>query len=111
MVVYLLGVSYAAMALGGLLIGLLFKLLGIVPAHHAVIALQTGPTLNYTTVLNVIFLGVMALLGWRFLRTGGAGVMRTREMPVEAHGHQDHSGHHGGGELTSGDAAAHHPGH
>src|SRR3989475_4373714 len=70
MALYLLGVSYAAMALAGLLMGLLFKLLGIVPAHHAVIALQTGPTLNYTSVLNVIFLGVMALVGWRFLRTG-----------------------------------------
>jgi len=76
---YLLGVSYAAMALAGLLIGLLFKLLGIVPAHHAVIALQTGPTLNYTSVLNVIFLGVMALLGWRFLRTGGLEMLRMME--------------------------------
>src|SRR6266567_2069696 len=79
MSLYLLGVSYAAMALAGLLIGLLFKLLGIVPAHHAVIALQTGPTLNYTSVLNVIFLGVMALLGWRFLRTGGLEMLRMME--------------------------------
>jgi uncharacterized membrane protein YraQ (UPF0718 family) len=110
MALYLLGVSYAAMALGGVLIGLLFKLLGIVPAHHAVIALQTGPTLNYTTVLNVIFLGVMALLGWRFLRTGGLKMLRMMEMPAEAHAHQNHSGHHGG-ELTSGDAAPQHPGH
>ena len=76
---YLLGVSYAAMALAGLLIGLLFKLLGIIPAHRAVIALQTGPTLNYTSVLNVIFLGVMALLGWRFLRTGGLEMLRMME--------------------------------
>src|SRR6267143_1370312 len=63
---YLLLVSYAAMALAGLLIGLLFRLLGIVPAHRAVIALQTGPTLNYTSVLNVIFIVIMALLAWRF---------------------------------------------
>jgi uncharacterized protein len=111
MALYLLGVSYAAMALAGLLIGLLFKLLGIVPAHHAVIALQTGPTLNYTTVLNVIFLGVMALLGWRFLRTGGLEMLRMMEMPAEEHPHHDHSGHHGGGEPTSGDAAPHHSGH
>ncbi|HVS07436.1 MAG TPA: permease [Candidatus Dormibacteraeota bacterium] len=110
MALYLLGVSYAAMALGGLLIGLLFKMLGIVPAHHAVIALQSGPTLNYTTVLNVIFLVVMAVLGWRFLRTGGLEMLRMMEMPAEAHAHHDHSGHEGG-ELTSGDAAPHHPGH
>src|SRR5256886_5536973 len=75
----LLVVSFSAMALAGLLIGLLFKLLGIVPAHRAVIALQTSPTLNYTSVLNVIFLGVMALLGWRFLRTGGLEMLRMME--------------------------------
>jgi len=93
---YLLGVSYAAMALAGLLIGLLFKLLGIVPAHHAVIALQTGPTLNYTSVLNVIFLGVMALLGWRFLRTGGLEMLRMME---------------GASVSSADDAASHHHEH
>jgi len=93
---YLLGVSYAAMALAGLLIGLLFKLLGIVPAHRAVIALQTGPTLNYTSVLNMIFLGVMALLGWRFLRTGGLEMLRMME---------------GASVSSADDAASHHHEH
>ena len=95
MALYLLGVSYAAMALAGLLIGLLFKLLGIVPVHRAVIALQTGPTLNYTSVLNVIFLGVMALLGWRFLRTGGLEMLRKME----------------GASVSSADDDASHPHH
>jgi uncharacterized membrane protein YraQ (UPF0718 family) len=110
---YLLGVSYAAMALAGLLIGLLFKLLGIVPAHHAVIALQTGPTLNYTSVLNVIFLGVMALLAWRFFRTGGLEMLRMMNAPADQHAHHDHAAHQqqDGGELTSGDAAPHHQEH
>ena len=94
---YLLGVSYAAMALAGLLIGLLFKLLGIVPAHRAVIALQAGPTLNYTSVLNVIFLGVMALLGWRFLRTGGLEMLRMMEgtsvNPTDEAASQHHDHH------------------
>ena len=94
---YLLGVSYAAMALAGLLIGLLFKLLGIIPAHRAVIALQTGPTLNYTSVLNVIFLGVMALLGWRFLRTGGLEMLRMMEgtsvNPTDEAASQHHEHH------------------
>src|SRR2546427_897853 len=92
---YLLGVSYAAMAPAGLLIGLLFKLLGIVPAHHAVIALQTGPTLNYTSVLNVIFLGVMALLGWRFLRTGGLEMLRMMEWASVSSADDAASQHHG----------------
>src|SRR5438270_2957391 len=55
---YLLLASYAAMALAGLLIGLLFQVLRIVPTHHPVVALVNGPTLNYTSVLNIIFLGV-----------------------------------------------------
>jgi uncharacterized protein YacL len=93
MALYLLLVSYAAMAVAGLLIGLLFKLIGIVPAHRAVIALQTGPTLNYTSVLNVIFLLVMALLGWRFLRTGGLEMMRMMEgAPVSSA--DDSASHH-----------------
>jgi uncharacterized protein len=98
---YLLVVSYGAMAFAGLLIGLLFKLLGVVPAHRAVIALQTGPTINYTTVLNVIFLGIMALLGWRFLRTGGLAMLRMMNMPPDQHAHH-------GGDVRSGDSA---PGH
>lgn len=91
---YLLVVSYAAMATAGLLIGLLFKLLGIVPAHRTVIALQAAPTLNYTSVLNVIFLVVMALLAWRFFRTGGLEMLRMMEAPAVTH-HHDH-GHHSG---------------
>jgi uncharacterized protein len=91
---YLLGVSYAAMVLAGLLIGLLFKLLGIVPAHHAVIALQTPPTLNYTSVLNVIFLLVMALLAWRFLRTGGLDMLRMMEGASVSSADDPASHHH-----------------
>ena len=87
---YLLLASYAAMALAGLLIGLLFQVLGIVPAHHPVVALVSGPTLNYTSVLNIIFLGVMALLGWRFLRTGGLDMLRMMEMPEVTPPHHHH---------------------
>src|SRR3982074_2846712 len=76
MALYLLVVSYAAMALAGLAIGLLFQALGFVPAHHPVTSLVAGPTLNYTSVLNVIFLLIIAVLGWRFLRTGGVAALR-----------------------------------
>ena len=111
MALYLLVLSYAAMALAGLLIGLLFQLLGLVPTHHPVVALVTGPTLNYTSVLNVIFLGIMVLMGWRFLRTGGLEMLRMMERPADEHGHHDHAAHQDGGELTPGDATPHHRGH
>src|SRR5256884_6467951 len=81
MSLYLLVVSYAAMALAGFLIGFLFQLLGFVPVHHPVVALTTPPALNYTSVLNVIFLAIMALLGWQFLRTNGLAMLRMMEAP------------------------------
>src|SRR5436190_1925391 len=93
---YLLVVSYAAMALAGFTIGLLFQFLGFVPVHHPVVALTTGPPLNYTSVLNVIFLAIMALLGWWFLRTGGLDMLRMMERPAvssggaASHQHQEH---------------------
>src|SRR5256714_1567397 len=77
---YLLVVSYVAMALAGFLIGSFFQLLGIVPAHHRVLALQAGGTLNYTTVLNIVFLGIMAGLGGRVLLT--RGVWKSRGVGV-----------------------------
>ena len=95
--IYLLVVSYIAMAGAGFLIGLLFQSLGIVPVHHHVAALRQGPALNYTTVLNVVFLIVMGLLGWRFLRTGGPEMLAMMEGPVTAEaaeGHQHHEYHH-----------------
>ena len=96
--IYLLVVSYVAMALAGFLIGLLFQLLGIVPAHHPVQALLEGPSLNYTAVLNGIFLFAMALLGWRFLRTGGLEMLRMMDAPAvtstdAAAGHEHHHHH------------------
>src|SRR2546421_247960 len=91
---YLLVVSYVAMALAGFLIGSFFQLLGIVPAHHRVLALQAGVTLNYTTMLNIVFLVIMAGLGWRFLRTGGMAMLRMMDAPARGEaGSQDHEHH------------------
>ena len=96
MALYLLVVSYAAMALAGLAIGLLFQGLGFVPSHHPVTSLVAAPTLNYTSVLNAIFLVILAVLGWRFLRTGGLNMLRMMErpaaMPDDSAAHQHH--HH-----------------
>jgi len=90
MSLYLLAVSYVAMALAGFLIGVAFNLLGISPAHVHVSALQVGPSWNYTTFLNVAFLLVIAVLLWRFLRTGGPAMLRMMSAPP---GHGEHAGH------------------
>jgi uncharacterized protein len=90
MALYLLAVSYVAMALAGFAIGLLFQGLGFVPAHHQVTALVSPPALNYTSVLNVISIVVMAVLGWRFLRTGGLEMLRMMDMPSQDHAAHSH---------------------
>jgi uncharacterized membrane protein YraQ (UPF0718 family) len=97
-------VSYVAMAAAGFAIGLAFQALGIVPVHRVVVALQSGPTWNYTTVLNLIFLAVTVLLGWRFLRSGGLQMLRAMDAPAPAH-----VNHHG--DLGPGGTMPHHSGH
>jgi len=100
MSLYLLGVSYLAMALAGFVIGLVFNLLGIAPTHHPVEALFTAPTWNYTTFLNLAFLILGAALLWRFLRTGGPEMLRAMSrpqaegMPGMDHEHRRHDHEH-----------------
>src|SRR6266568_1969631 len=53
---YLLAVSFAAMALAGFLVGGAFQLVGLAPTNHQVTLLETQPTWNYTTFLNIAFL-------------------------------------------------------
>jgi len=48
--------------------------------------------LNYTTVLNVIFLILAAVLVWRFMKTGGPEMLK---MMGESADHSDHMGHEG----------------
>jgi hypothetical protein len=93
MALYLLGVSYVAMALAGLVVELAFQALGIVPRHFRVTVFESPPSWNYTTFLNIAFLLLMAVLGWRFLATGGRDMlrmMRAPSRPATGHGH----GHH-----------------
>src|SRR5207302_3707579 len=79
---YLLGVSYVAMALAGFLVGGAFQLLGIAPAHHHVAVFETRPSWNYTTFLDIAFLLLMAVMAWRFLTTGGVRMLRAMRGPA-----------------------------
>ena len=83
MSLYLLGVSYVAMVLAGLIIEAVFQVLGLVPAHHFIAVFQTQPAWNYTTFLDFAALAVAAILGWRFLRTGGPDMLRAMEASPE----------------------------
>ena len=86
MALYLLVTSYAVMAGAGLLVDLLFRAVGVVPrAHHAIVA-EAHLAWNYTSILNILFLGVAGILVWRFLRTGGLGMLRMMNAPAEMQG-------------------------
>src|SRR3989449_4209203 len=84
MSLYLLAVSYAAMALAGFLIGGAFQLLGLVPTNHHVAVFETRPAWNYTTGLDIAFLVLMAVLAWRFITTGGIEMLRTHARRPQA---------------------------
>src|SRR5438105_6441111 len=83
MSLYLLATSYAAMALAGFVVGGAFQLLGLAPAHHHVAVFETPPSWNYTTFLNLAFLTLLAVLGWRFLTTGGPEMLRAMAVPPQ----------------------------
>ena len=84
MSLYLLAVSYAAMALAGFLVGGAFQLLGLAPTNHQVAVFETQPSWNYTTFLNIAFLLLTAVLAWRFVTTGGIDMLREHARRPQA---------------------------
>jgi uncharacterized membrane protein YraQ (UPF0718 family) len=81
---YLFATSYLAMTAAGLIVELLFKALGLVPAMRYAIVPQAQITLNYTTVLNVLFLAIAGALLVRFMRTGGPEMLKMMDVPMDA---------------------------
>ena len=84
----LLLVSYAGMAGAAYIVELIFGIAGLVPQHYSAQIFEAHITWNYTTWLNVVFLGVAALLVWRFLKTGGPEMLRMMNKPLPAQAHQ-----------------------
>jgi len=80
---YITAAFYAAMAAAGYVVELLFAALGIVPSDRSVGAIGEDPTLNYTSVLNVVFLFFALILVVRFLRTGGTAMLRSMDGPAD----------------------------
>jgi hypothetical protein len=55
---------------------ILFGAAGLIPRERNAKVVEASMTLNYTTVLNIIFLAFAALLVVRFVRTGGREMLR-----------------------------------
>lgn len=80
---YILATFYVTMAAAGYMVEFIFGALRIIPTNRAVSVISRGPTLNYDSVLNIVFLLIAALLIWRFLRTGGPEMLGMMDRPMD----------------------------
>ncbi len=76
MMLFILATFYASMVLAGYAIEFLFGALGLVPSSRNAKVTEASITLNYTSVLNIVFLILAALLVVRFVRSGGVPMLR-----------------------------------
>ena len=67
---------YVAMAAAALVVELTFGALGLIPAQRNARVVEASITWDYTSWLNIAFLILAGLLVWRFLKTGGAAMLR-----------------------------------
>jgi uncharacterized protein len=82
MALYLLVTSYTVMAAAGLAVELLFRAAGLVPTVRNAAVIEAHVAWNYTSVLNILFLALAAVLVWRFLQTGGPDMLRMMNEPM-----------------------------
>ena len=82
---FLLVTFYVAMVTAALVVELVFQAVGLVPEERTAKIVEASVTWNYTTVLNIIFLGLAAVLLWRFVRTGGLPMLRMMNKPMSEH--------------------------
>ena len=88
MTAFLVVTFYAAMAAAGLIVEVLFGALGLIPRERNALVVEPSLSLNYTTVLNVLFLGLAGALLIRAWRTGGFAMLAMMDrMPEHAHSH------------------------
>ena len=84
---YILLTFYVTMAAAGYVVEFVFGSLGIIPTNRNVVAITEGVSWNYTTVLNIIFLLLAAILVIRFIRTGGLPMLRMMSKPEHEMAH------------------------
>ncbi|MEO8972758.1 MAG: permease [Ktedonobacteraceae bacterium] len=80
---YILLTFYITMAAAGYVVEFLFEALGIIPANRNIVAITEGVQWNYTSILNILFLILAAILVIRFIRTGGVPMLRMMSKPAQ----------------------------
>jgi uncharacterized membrane protein YraQ (UPF0718 family) len=84
---FLLASFYATMAIAGLIVEFTFGGLGLVPHARNAKVVEAHVTLNYTTILNAVFILVAAVLVRRFVATGGVPMLRQMNAPADPREH------------------------
>jgi len=86
---YILVTFYVTMAAAGYVVEFLFEALGIIPSNRNIAAVTEGVQWNYTSILNIIFLVLAAILVIRFIRTGGIPMLRMMNTPEHDMAHHE----------------------
>ena len=73
---FILGTFYVAFVCSALAIEFLFQAAGWIPEHRQAQIVMAAVALNYTTILNIMFLLVAGFLLFRFFKTGGLKMLR-----------------------------------
>jgi len=81
-------IFYGAMVVAGYLIELVFAPLGLVPHNRHLTVVDTVPSWNYTTWLNILFLIIAIVLVLVFFRSGSGTMLRM--MGGSPSGSSDH---------------------
>jgi len=76
MALFVTATFYAAMVIAGYLVELIFGSAGLIPKARHVAVMEEHITWNYTTWLNLVFIGIAAVLLIRFVRTGGIAMLK-----------------------------------
>jgi uncharacterized membrane protein YraQ (UPF0718 family) len=94
MMLFILGTFYLTMVSAGYVIELLFSALGLVPSERHARVTDVSVHWDYTTILNIVALGVAGALVFRFVRTGGIPMLKMMGGgPVAENAtHHDHRG-------------------
>jgi uncharacterized protein len=86
MALFLLASFYVTMVAAGFAVELIFGGAGLVPSgSRTAKVVEAHVAWNYTTVLNIVFLALAALLLWRFFRTRGLAMLHMMNRPMEEH--------------------------
>jgi uncharacterized protein len=72
------------MAAAAFVVEVVFGALGLIPQARNARVVEAGFNWNYTTWLNIVFLGLAGLLLWRFARTGGPEMLRMMNSPANS---------------------------